>query len=381
MISSTTERPSYQYMDAFRFVAATVVVLGHAKDLLWVDADEVEAGVAGVLKAVYFLTGLGHEAVMVFFVLSGFWIARSVDRRKHDDHFWRPYLVDRCSRLLVVLVPALLIGGILDGYGLMHFDSMHFGGASPAVSVPNDLAGRLSLIAFLGNVAFLQGLAVPTFGSNGPLWSLSYEFWFYIWFPAIVFAVRGRWQIALASLAVGVIWPKVLLGFVIWLMGAGLYYADRSTIASGRPMGRVFATLLLLSCAGALLIALVVARLHIVPLAVSDIAVGGTFAGIVWALLRLDPCFPRIAQIFALYGSRSSFSLYAIHFPLLMFVLGLTGLSDRMQPGVEAMFGLGVLVLLAIAAGWGFSLLTEARTSNVRRWFGTVMSGRATSGR
>jgi hypothetical protein len=37
-----------------------------------------------------------------------------------------------------------------------------------------------SLIAFLGNFAFLQTICVPIFGTNGPMWSLANEFWYYI---------------------------------------------------------------------------------------------------------------------------------------------------------------------------------------------------------
>jgi peptidoglycan/LPS O-acetylase OafA/YrhL len=36
---------------------------------------------------------------------------------------------------------------------------------------------------FLGNLFFLNETYVPNFGSNGPLWSLKYEWWFYIFYP------------------------------------------------------------------------------------------------------------------------------------------------------------------------------------------------------
>jgi peptidoglycan/LPS O-acetylase OafA/YrhL len=38
------------------------------------------------------------------------------------------------------------------------------------------VALRSTVPVFLGNFLFLQSIVSPVFGSNGPLWSLSYEF-------------------------------------------------------------------------------------------------------------------------------------------------------------------------------------------------------------
>ena len=51
------------------------------------------------------------------------------------------------------------------------------------------------------------------FGSNGPLWSLAFEFWYYLWFPALWLLWRRQPSWMLATLAVG--WfapPMALLG-------------------------------------------------------------------------------------------------------------------------------------------------------------------------
>jgi peptidoglycan/LPS O-acetylase OafA/YrhL len=39
------------------------------------------------------------------------------------------------------------------------------------------------------NAFFLQTIAGPTFGSNGPLWSLAYEWWYYVLFPLVLAAL------------------------------------------------------------------------------------------------------------------------------------------------------------------------------------------------
>ena len=109
------QRSAFLWFDLCRFVAAMFVVLEHARDLIWVEA--AQAPDVGILyKMVYMLTGFGHEAVIIFFILSGFWITSTIDRRRHLPHFFSHYMVDRLTRLLIVLVPALVIGGSLVGY-------------------------------------------------------------------------------------------------------------------------------------------------------------------------------------------------------------------------------------------------------------------------
>ena len=86
---------------------------------------------------------------------------------------------------------------------------------------------RLSLQDGLGNAAFLQMIAVPPYGSNTPLWSLSFEWWYYILFPlgwiAISKATRVDASIlylflfAVTLYAVG---KDIAVYFPIWLMGA-----------------------------------------------------------------------------------------------------------------------------------------------------------------
>lgn len=131
-------------------------------------------------KAFYFLTGLGHQSVMIFFVLSGFFIAGSVSAAfERDKWSWREYTINRLTRLWVVLLPALIVTLILDqiGMGLTHgagYDGRYreMVNSGPSLAEP----ANLGITTFLGNMAFLQTIATPVFGSNGPLWTLANEF-------------------------------------------------------------------------------------------------------------------------------------------------------------------------------------------------------------
>ena len=368
--SDQVVRGSYFWADVLRFIAALLVVMEHSRDLLFLTV--AEAGKLSVIwKAFYFLTGFGSEAVIVFFVLSGYWITSAITRRIDRQAFWRDYLIDRLSRLLIVVVPVLILGGLLDLASIRLIGSHYADGASGALTVQQPVSASLSLSTFLGNLVFLQKLVVPTFGSNGPLWSLAFEFWYYIWFPSLLLLLtRRRFSIGLLSLALGALSLGLVEGFGVWLMGSALFYLDRRFTQSVTPwLGgtgwkQVFALFVSLVLLGA---ALVASRLS-VPIARSSIVLGGAFSLFFWVLLRLDPGQLRPAAPFARYGAGSSFSLYALHFPVILALASLIAPGRRTMPDFARLLQWGGLVLAAIALAWLFSRLTEARTPQLRDW-------------
>ncbi|MBY0407301.1 MAG: hypothetical protein K2Q01_06375, partial [Rickettsiales bacterium] len=56
------------FLDASRWVAALVVMISHVRHIVLVDYAEVEQKNV-LVQALYFVTGLGHESVMIFFVI------------------------------------------------------------------------------------------------------------------------------------------------------------------------------------------------------------------------------------------------------------------------------------------------------------------------
>src|SRR5206468_11759198 len=107
----------------------------------------------------------------------------------------RSYLLARLTRLYIVLLPALLLGGALDQTG-MHLAGTDtvYSGHSGMHALNVDVRATSGPTTLLANGLFLQTIAlpgmhgqqVPAFGSNGPLWSLSNEFWYYMAFPLLV---------------------------------------------------------------------------------------------------------------------------------------------------------------------------------------------------
>jgi hypothetical protein len=164
------------------------VTFGHCRAFCFVDYRNIVPSMSTLpVKAVYFLTGFGHQAVMVFFVLSGLFISSSVLRSLERGTWrWRDYVIDRGVRLYVVLAPGLLLGALWDLVGVHFFN--HSGiYSAPLVGFDNSIpAQQLNLTSFFGSLFFLQTRFTTVFGSNCPLWSLFNEFWYYVLFPLLI---------------------------------------------------------------------------------------------------------------------------------------------------------------------------------------------------
>lgn len=156
-------------LDLIRALAACAVIVGHLRALFFVDFRQLSHE-CWPLQALYFLTGFGHQVVVVFFVLSGFLISSTVIRSHVLGKWsWRDYAVNRATRLYVVLIPGLLLGFFWDRLGSRLFAAKGIyahplADLGPAVPLQNFTSGN-----FLGNLFFLQTIFCDTFGSNGPL--------------------------------------------------------------------------------------------------------------------------------------------------------------------------------------------------------------------
>src|ERR1700748_2234919 len=220
-----------------RGLAAAAVAFQHLRALLFLDWPQTTSH-SYFVGIFYFLAKFGHPAVIVFFVLSGFLVGSSGFRSIQSRTWSFPrYLLHRFLRLEIVLLPALLLGLICDLAGIHLFgaSALYNGGWHLMVrSGPIDL--RWSTL--LGNAAFVQDILVPTFGTNAPLWSLSYEFWYYVIFGLIATAAlrttRLWLRLIMAILVVVVAW---FTGFAImslaplWFLGLGIYLMPRKNLS------------------------------------------------------------------------------------------------------------------------------------------------------
>lgn len=199
-----TLRPGLSaYLDLLRFVAAFAVLLGHM--------DQDGMSIAWMPLALF-----SHDAVIVFFVLSGFIIYFSTTARSST---WKQYAVARMSRIYSVALPSVLFCVLLALWLSRQpgFDPAQFSNYMPA-----SVLHTVSSLLFL-NKSWMNEATVPL---NDPYWSLCYEVWYYVLF-GVFFFKRGRKRWLWCAIAAAVAGPGILVLLPVWLMGAWLAASGR----------------------------------------------------------------------------------------------------------------------------------------------------------
>ncbi|MFD1628605.1 acyltransferase family protein [Pseudopedobacter beijingensis] len=233
---NTTTIKKLLFLEGLRGLAALYVVIHHARWFLWEGYSEgylkhpEEYSLIGKIT-VYFLSIFiyGHEMVLFFFLLSGFVIhlryARNLNKGVINFDFW-PYFIRRFSRIYPPLVFALVFTFLLDSYG-KHLGFSIYEGVAPFRIVKDNF----SWITLLGNLAFLMNSYVESWGSDFALWSLKFEWWFYMLYPLFFLIVRKNNSLAFTSIILLFItsffpklWPLKILQeifayMVIWWFG------------------------------------------------------------------------------------------------------------------------------------------------------------------
>ncbi len=347
--------------------------------LFFVDFSHAESKTV-VDQVVYLAGSLGHPAVMVFFVLSGYWVGGGAIRAIRRDSFtWSGYLSARLTRLWIVLIPAVLLTQVLDRIGTAFNGSSGIYTGDPAYHTVVPVGGAVQFLGLpetIGNLLFLQSLWVAPVGTNTPLWSLAYEFWFYLMFPALllVFARRRKMPARLAAAAVLLIagfiaGPKVLALLPIWVLGALLAWQRervgqwlRLLPSVGQALARSVAVLATVASAAA-------STYFEGRLPGADYIVGAASLFLVAAFVTDSP---RAQSLYPLAKAANwSYSLYAFHLPILAFFSAILvpqpELRWQLSP-VTAGFSVLVLAVTFLFA-YGLSLLTEARTEGLRTIF------------
>jgi peptidoglycan/LPS O-acetylase OafA/YrhL len=368
------------WFDFFRGASALVVCLGHLRNAILVDYTELtHSNIA--LKVFYFLTSLGHQAVIVFFVLSGYFVGGAV-LRTGSKFTWSDYLISRLTRLWVVLIPCLFITWMI---GLIvehntpsvilgsYFESWHSG---PKFGEYSD--GFNTLWA---NIFFMQTIIAPVFGLNSPLWSLANEFWYYILFPLLL-TVIGRLYIknyfalfaSLFSIIILIFFlPKTILtSFFIWMLGVGAYVCQFKIklLRQGAISSLLIVAFLLF------ILAIMTSKLSSwsnVTLIEPDFMIGLSFAFLCLILSNVsfpETRWPLLAK-YTINLSEISYSLYLSHFPLVILIASVIYQSHKFEPSpalLSQFLGFGCLLLLMGSTVWW---LFESRTAFLR----TKMTG------
>lgn len=173
-----------------------------------------------------FLLKFGQEAVILFFILSGFVIQYAY--QLSSDKSFKTFFIKRFFR---IYIPLLII--FITNYCIASFE----GGAWISVNAFELLAN----IFMLQDIAALKPNVISgPFLGNAPLWSLSYEWWFYMIFFVVVNKTnRPSRMVYVAGIIAALtylIFPcfvnRELMYLVIWWVGADIarLYLDKQAI-------------------------------------------------------------------------------------------------------------------------------------------------------
>ncbi len=320
-------------LDLIRGLSALLVCFDHVAHF-YIDESRTELP----QFITWFFLALKHSggfAVMVFFVLSGYLVGGSVISKYAKNKFtFRDYFIDRLSRLWVVLIPALIVTVCWDVMGKSHAGMGGYLGAFREVygSGPSsEYPAVNTLSCFFGNLGFLQGVFTPIYGSNGPLWSLAYEWWYYLMFP--LFFV-GFFQLksgkktggltVLLGAAILILLPKFMQAFfLVWCSGVLAYLLKNPTWRYTR-----FLTKNRLAVISLLAISLVFYGFGYPMNNFGKLAFGLCCAGFIPWISTLRISVPSVEKS-VVFLSDISFSLYLFHYPVILFCAFYFGKGNR----------------------------------------------------
>ncbi|WP_110946493.1 acyltransferase family protein [Pseudomonas bohemica] len=187
------------YLDLLRVFAALLVMVSHYP-------------LTSATEKFLTSTNFAYDAVVVFFVLSGYVISYAATTLERS---LKQFTINRIARIMPVAIAAVLLSAAF--YWAVGAERVDLYG-DPALRArwPEMFLYALSFT----NQAWTNNV-VP-FG-NGPYWSLAFEVWCYAFYALIVFCRGGSRVIAILLLAV-LLGSKQVIILPMWLAGSMAYH-------------------------------------------------------------------------------------------------------------------------------------------------------------
>ena len=196
-------------LDALRGMAALYVVVHHSvsKSIMLFGLN-----IANLFR-------FGEEAVILFFLLSGFVINYSFVNSR--DKTFRTYFFKRFTRIYIPLLIVMMLGYLMECYGAGEVVNAH----------PKELMLNLLMLQDISSLK--PNVITDPYMHNSPLWSLSYEWWFYMLYFQVqkYISSNGRKDVFVFCLSIAAAWvyvyyptflPRLLMYMSIWWLGVML---------------------------------------------------------------------------------------------------------------------------------------------------------------
>lgn len=311
-------------LDSFRGLSALIVLFAHANQILIAPTTMSFYGIAGLLA---------QGAVMVFFVLSGFLIGKSLTRNINKNHSLdlTTYFKDRFNRIY----PPFLFSIFLVGF--LYFLAPFFFATNSVNFFPSEnyLARQsfdINIQSVISSLLFLNGFIGDTISVNGPLWSLSYEVWYYILAALMLKSSKPIYAILSIALLIvlSVLNKEFLVHSIVWFLGLFLCILHNNQYHNNvinkicyffGTIGTIFFGYIFLATQYN------IPSLHYSLLDKYSLILYKLSLGL-FTVCFINSILRGTLKFTDLFKSASSYSytLYIIHFPILLFVFGITQL-------------------------------------------------------
>ena len=342
------------YLDFVRVLATLVVFVGHAKIFYRPLYEFCE------------IHNPGRDAVIVFFVLSGYvisWCAAT--REKTLD----AYVVNRAARIYSVAIPAIVLGMLVSVLLWWQFsEPLHYAMKKPWLYVP-------VYLSFLGESWTLSETPPHQF----PYWSIDYEVFYYVIFASWWY-VRGMLGLGLAAFFALIAGPKIVAMFPLWVLGSLIFFWGQR-----RAPPRIWAWVLFLGSIAFFLAIKVFeldARLDawdrtvladLIPMVLADPIlgdwlIGATFALNIVGVLGLRIPWGSSAQRVVQWSASHSFSIYLFHWPLFI-------LLSKFYTENDSFIGLVQMLVVSLVFIYALSYVSERRKGAYRNFFKALIGG------
>jgi peptidoglycan/LPS O-acetylase OafA/YrhL len=362
-----------RFLDSIRGFSAMIVLVGHINQIFILPYF----GTASRLDDIF--NFLASYAVMAFFIISGFVIGTNILRniQENQEKFKvRVFLYDRLTRLVPPLLFSLLI--TIGVYAIIHYLNLN---GNQAFLLPGDLyivreKATMEWNSILYSLLFIQNISLSTTPPlmNGPLWSLSYEFWFYMlamvftnWLVNKRFFTGGILLMGMIVIFISIKNYLFLAFFLTWCGGVGwaiLYHLRRDLYKKME----IYLLPVLLGLVGTIFFSDGMGlRALNNPYLELNFALFQTIlclAGMLILMQIASRLENKSSNFLGIYKTaRFSFTLYVIHFPLLMLGFSLLHPILHSLPwGVSALVGSGLGVAILILSSWLSRSIEDKKT-------------------
>jgi peptidoglycan/LPS O-acetylase OafA/YrhL len=334
----------FPFLDAWRVISALTVISLHFQMQGFLPSE-----VPSLLR-------IGHLAVIVFFVISGYSVAYAA-----HQHLGQPkaFLIARCSRIYTIAIPAMAFALVVDQLAGIQNSPLY-----PVWQYPKWWLHLAFNALFLGElwIFSLQPFSIA------PYWSLSYEFWFYVLMSLMMLPASILRTLAIIAMLI-FLGPKICLLLPCWLLGVWAFRQSlkpAKTISNGAWLGSIGFLLLgwsvIASGADTVLLGLSkyidqqlqlstggLLKLSESRYFLGDYLFAGSFtAAILLAARTKRSTEIRLQKIRALIGwlAPHTFALYLFHYTLLVFVTTKLTFEQRQSAALMAAFAIITICLL-----------------------------------